>query len=145
MCKEIYKSAFDILKMQNEMCDKFEDIGLCFEYGHGFMGVTLEELSNKAYTIILSVMGFNRKTMQRTINISGYPQGVCFDVLYIGEYDENWTITEDDFSDFVHTAVRSEKLQEWFWRAMIEKDESAKEEFNKATKMFKIGSHWKDC
>ena len=144
MNKEVYKAAFNIMKTQNDICNQFEDIGFNFEYGSGFMGTALENLLNQSYTIIKSVMNFNYKTLYKTILIGGCPQNVSFDVFYIGEYDENWAITEDDFSDFVHFAINSEKMQEWFWQAMVERNEVAKEQFNKATKMFQIGRHWKD-
>lgn len=144
MSKEIYKSAFAIMKTQNNICNQFEDMGFRFEYGQGFMGEALEELLNNSYAIIKASMNFNCKTIHKTIFIGGCPQNVSFDVFYLGEYDENWVITEDDFSDFVHFAINSEKMQEWFWQAMVEKNETAKEQFNKATKMFQIGRHWKD-
>lgn len=142
--KDVYFAAFNVLKTQNNICNMFEDIGLNFEYGSGVIGVALEDLSNQAYSIIKSIMDFNCKTLYRNITINGIQQNICFDVLYIGEYDEDWAITEDDFSDFVHTAIDSKKLQDWFWNAMVDRDEMAKEQFNKFTKMFKIGRHWED-
>ena len=62
---------------------------------------------------------------------------------FIGDYDENFTITEDDFSEFVFYAIHSRKLQDWFWRAMVEKDEEARTLFNGVTKNFQIGNYWK--
>ena len=144
MNKEIYKAAFAIMKTQNNICNTFEDIGFSFEYGSGSMGIALEDLSNYAYSIIKSIMNFNSKTLYRDIAINDCVQNICFDVLYLGEYDEDWAITEDDFSDFVHIATDSEKLQDWFWEAMVNRSEAAKDQFNNVTKMFKIGRHWED-
>ena len=144
MNKEIYKSAFAIINTQNEICNNFENIGFSIDYSSGAVGKALENLLNQAYTILDGSLDFNRKTHCRKINISGYTQEVCFDVLYVGNYDEDWTITEDDFSDFIYKAADSEELQELFWKAMVDRDENAKTHFNKISTDFQIGKHWKD-
>lgn len=139
MNRDAYDSAFAVMKSQANVCNAFDDIGLRFEYGDGVIGTSLENIINNAYTIIRSVMGFQTKTYTKKIIISGYTQTVSFDVLYVGEYDEAWAITEDDFSDFVHIAVDSCKMQDMFWKAMIERDEDSKAQFNQISKNFKIG------
>lgn len=139
MNREIYDAAFAAMKAQKEICTAFDDVGLRFDYGDGIIGTSLENILNHTYTIIRNVMNFQTKTYTKKILISGCPQTVNFDVLYIGECDEEWAITEDDFSDFVHTAVDSVKMQDMFWNAMTNRDEDAKAQFNKIGTFFKIG------
>ena len=143
MGKEAYLAAFEILKTQNNMCNTLEDIGLHFEYGTGPIGIALEELINKSFTIVKDTLGIQINPQTRKININGHVQTAQFDVFFIGDYDENFTITEDDFSEFVFYAIHSRKLQDWFWRAMVEKDEEARTLFNGVTKNFQIGNYWK--
>ena len=144
MSKESYFAAFEVLKTQNDICNKFEEIGFNFEYGTGFFGIAMENLNNQGYAILKESLEIKALTQYRTINISGIEQVVQFDVFYVGDYDENFTITEDDFSDFVYDSVKNNELQDLFWKVMVEKDNAAREKFNQHSKYYQISNYWKN-
>lgn len=143
MNKNIYHAAFEMLLTQNDMCNHIENSGLRFEYGVGFWGTTLENLVNQCYTIIKEALNVQYLEQSRNVFINGSRLIAQFDVLFVGDFDEKFTITEDDFSDFIFQAVNDEVLQDLFWDAMVNKNEASREKFNKRAKNCRISNYWK--
>ena len=143
MEKDIYTSMFRALKSQNEICSALENIGLNFEYGIGRIGEAFESINNHCFLALKSSLNFSEILQCRNVDINGVVTPAQFSVYYVGDYDEDFTITEDDFSEFVFYAINHLKLQDLFWRAMVEKDEDAREQFNMASSNFQISNYWK--
>ena len=138
MSRTTYDSAFAILKTQNELCNKLEEVGLNFEYGSGFIGEAFETLLNESETIIRDALGLHDVPVDHTCRILGVDHPFTDYVLYPEDDDVEWSITADDFSEFFYKAIQNEKIQDVMWKAMVDRDESAKTEFN-SLKIGKIG------
>lgn len=134
---------FEALKSQNKICSALENIGFNIDYGAGIMGEALESINNNCFLALKNSLNFSEISQLRNVNINGVVIPVQFFVYYIGDYDENFTITEDDFNEFVVHATNYPKLQDLFWRAMVEKDDDAREQFNKVSTNFQISNYWK--
>ena len=130
MNKTIYNTAFRILSTQEDMCQRLENIGLRFEYGEGYVGETLLKLLNDSELIIKEALGLHSVSEPCTCNISGIDYPITLDILYTSEDDPDWSITEDDFCEFFYQAQHNEEVRDLMWKAMIEKDETAKNKFN---------------
>lgn len=143
MSKKIYDLAFENLQVERRMSNHFEEMGLSFEYGSGFWGKQLETLCANNNQIILNALGLHAKTHTRTLYISG-EEFVCdYEVLYRDDNDSEFTITYDEFFDFIDAAIRNTQLRELFWDAIVEKNIEAKNRINKLF-AFKIGRAFDD-
>lgn len=133
MNRTIYDSAFHILETQKEIFDKLDSLGVSFEYGQGFIGKTLESLINDSDTIIIECLGLEDiPPVNKQCTINGLSCEVSVDIFCAKGNDEEWSITHDDFYDFFYAAIDNIQLRDLMWRAMVEKDVRAKEQFNKS-------------
>lgn len=130
MSRAIYDAAFAIMKTQSEMCSKLDSVGLRFDYGEGFIGKSLESLINDSETIILESLGLYFVSKNAKVNLCGESYSTTVDVLYAKDENPEWAITADDFCEFFYKAVDDEHLQDLMWKVMVDRDQSAKEEYN---------------
>ena len=140
MNRTIYDSAFAIMKTQSEMCSKLDSIGLRFEYGEGFVGKSLESLINDSETIILESLGLYFTSKDTKMKLCGESYPTTVEVLYAKDENPEWAITADDFCEFFYKAVDNEHLQDLMWKVMVDRDQSAKDEYNKLN-IGKIGGY----
>lgn len=138
MTKNSYLAAFNIQKAQNTLGTKLSEMGLHFEYGAGVIGQAMHTFVQECDVIIKEALGLHYEEVPVMCNIFGTNYETSVYVLYADDNDPEWSITEDDFCQFLYEAVTNEDLQELMWKAMVEKDINAKNEFN-ANKRFKIG------
>lgn len=140
MNKTIYNTAFDLLSLQETACQSFEKSGLRFEYGDGPVGEFLLGLLNGADMIIKESLGLHSNQYPVKVFIGGneYPTNV--DILYSEDQNADWSITEDDFCEFIYKARDDKTVRELMWKAMVDRDQSAKDEYNKL-KIGKIGGY----
>ena len=134
MNRNIYEAAFDILVIQNEICNNLEKLGLRFEYGDGVVGQTLEKLLNKSESVIIESLGLHEVTEGATCTIGGQKYHVDLEMLYTEDNDSDWSITCDDFYEFFYCAIKDLTIRDLMWRAMVNKDVVAKEQFNALNK-----------
>jgi hypothetical protein len=139
MNKKVYQAAFNIQKVQNALLNKLSEIGLSFEYGNGAFGQAMSDLTNESDMIIKEALGLHYEEISIVCKICGINYPATINVLYTEANDPEWSITEDDFCQFLYEAATNDELQEFMWRAMVEKDEDAKAALN-ATKKLKIGT-----
>ena len=114
-----------------DICCKLGSIGINFEYGHGFVGETLQSLIDNSETIIKESLGLSQCVpIEKMCCINGVDYPVSVDVLHTKEQDPEWSITYDDFYEFFYKAIENEEIREIFWNAFTNKDLSAKEKYN---------------
>ena len=140
MSKAIYDAAFAIMKTQSEMCSKLDAIGLRFEYGEGFIGKSLESLINDSETIILESLGLYFISKDAKMKLCGESYSTTVEVLYAKDENPEWAITADDFCEFFYKAVDNEHLQDLMWKVMVDRNQSAKDEYNQLN-IGKIGGY----
>lgn len=131
MNRTIYDAAFHILSTQNDCCNKLEYMGLRFEYGDGFIGEKLLSLLNDAQEIIKETLGLHEVSRDAKVYIGGDYWPTTIEVLYTENEDPDWAMTTDDFYEFFYQAQKNETVKDLMWKAMVEKDVEAKEEYNK--------------
>lgn len=141
MNKTSYDSAFEILRIQNNVCNQIEGSGLSFEYGSGFVGSALLKLFTNATNIIKASLGLHVVSENCVCKINGidYPTTVC--VLYTEDNSPDWAVTEDDFNNFLNEAIENKILQTLMWEAIVNKNVQAKMQLNSMVAYFEIG--WK--
>jgi hypothetical protein len=128
------------MKTQGEMCSSLENIGLRFEYGDGFVGKALESLVNNSETIVLESLGLHFVSKNTKATLCGESWPISVEVLYGEDENPEWAITADDFFEFFYKAVDNEHLQDIMWKAMVDRDQSAKGEYNQLN-IGKIGGY----
>lgn len=135
--RNVYDSAFHIFRTQQKLCEKFESLGFNFEYGQGAVGIAFDNLISETEVIILECLGL---TTSRQINkkcaIAGTQYPVKIDVFYCEDMNDVFAITADDFSEFFFKAVNNDELQDLMWKAIAERNISAREQYNE----LKIGT-----
>ena len=131
MNRTIYDTAFNILSTHNDFCNNLESIGLRFEYGDGFVGEKLLSLINDAESIIREALGLHEVSLDAKVRVNGNSWQTTIEILYTEDEDPNWAITSDDFCEFFYQAQKNDQVKDLMWRAMVDKNVEAKEEYNK--------------
>lgn len=137
--KNIYESAFMLLKEKKIFEDKLSDIGVNFEYGNGAIGSFMESIVNNTDTIIQESLGLHIITIPTRCKIMGASYGIDLDIFCQEDENLDWAMTCDDFYNFLYNAIMSEKVRELAWKAFVERDVEAKEKFNALKSFGKIG------
>lgn len=142
--KIIYKTAIESLRKQREFESKLDNLGFHFEYGEGIFGLYCNDIFNNNELIIRESMGLHIESVPATCTINGIKHPIVLEILYREDHDDDFSITMDDFIDFVgNLAFNSndyEELSELLWKAIVEKDEQSKKIYNEKAKRNVIGT-----
>ena len=144
MNRTIYQTAIKSLKRQREFESKLDGIGLKFEYGEGLFGTFCDNVFNDCELIIRESLGLHIEHESGCYSIDGVKHPISFEVLYRNDHDIDFSITMDDFLEFVSEIVYKvdtdvEIISDLIWKALVEKDTAAKEQYNKIKKRCVIG------
>ena len=143
--KTIYKTAIESLRKQREFESKLDNLGFHFEYGEGIFGLYCNDIFNNNELIIRESMGLHIESLSTTCTINGVKHPIILEILYREDHDDDFSITMDDFIDFISELAfknndNYEELSELLWKAIVEKDEHAKKLYNDKAKRTVLGT-----